>query len=214
MKTSLILVPFILFLCSCHTQNNPKYIGLEYGTLNLDNISFNENIDTLFSKIPYIRFTKTSNDLFRASNIDNDTLAFEYRVKKENQSKQLYYFLHEDLSDEMISFYSDKYKNLKAISFLISTKKKPIEIVDKIRKKYSDKEISLVPDKTLEMFNTKRLQWETDEKKFAINYSDTPVDGEFIIGLTIVKADIDPKEFPINNMVYESEICFDAKCKK
>ncbi|MBU3024060.1 hypothetical protein [Zobellia galactanivorans] len=71
-----------------------------------------------------------------------------------------------------------------------------------------------MPDKTLEMFNTKRLQWETDEKKFAINYSDTLVDGEFIIGLTIVKADIDPKEFPINNIVYESEICFDAKCKK
>jgi len=67
-----ILTTAVLFSffqsCQSQTAENPKSLGSEI--FKLENITFKENVDTLFSKIPFVKLDRT-----------NDTVGFPFLVQ-------------------------------------------------------------------------------------------------------------------------------------
>lgn len=59
----LILIFMTAFLVNCNSQTkeNSKFLGKEYGEFNLENVTFKENVDTLFSKIDHVNLDRTKN---------------------------------------------------------------------------------------------------------------------------------------------------------
>ena len=46
----LYCIATLMIFTSCRSQENPKYIGAEYGVFDLDKVTFPGNLDTLLSK--------------------------------------------------------------------------------------------------------------------------------------------------------------------
>ncbi|QYS86906.1 hypothetical protein JJC03_02555 [Flavobacterium oreochromis] len=106
------LIFSILFLSNCQSQQNKKYIGLKYGSFDIDKLTFTENIDTLFSKIPHVEILKDING--RKMRV--------FRVKPIAQDKKLFkYFNIEDGDTEF--YIDDKNELVRAYDMIRTTKK-------------------------------------------------------------------------------------------
>lgn len=47
----LFFLNFTLLFIGCNGQENPHYIGKKFGIFDLDKVTFEENVDSLFSKV-------------------------------------------------------------------------------------------------------------------------------------------------------------------
>lgn len=57
-----ILSIITLSFSNCKQPDNPKYLGKEYGKFDLSKLTFDENMDTIFSKIDHITSLRPSNE--------------------------------------------------------------------------------------------------------------------------------------------------------
>ena len=139
----LFLLSFILLFTSCNGQKNPDYIGQKFGTFDLDKIKFEENLDTLFSKVnkadlilivgKYSYF-----DTGQKKQIWTDTIEdYIYRIPHE-KIEGLYSFKNFKIRDHVVSFYADNHKRFRRVDFSISmTEKEYSDLISK-SKDYKD----------------------------------------------------------------------------
>ncbi len=122
------------FFTSCNSQiANPKSLGKRI--LDLDKITFDENIDTLFSKVKHRKLPITDGyyDKEKKKTVTTDTLAFDIRISKKTPNQPLFYFLDKNFTEDyLVSIYTDKKNNFRAFSFSDFRK----EPYDNILKKY------------------------------------------------------------------------------
>ncbi|MBF6654793.1 hypothetical protein HUE46_01190 [Flavobacterium columnare] len=133
------LIFFLFLLSNCQSQQNEKYIGLKYGIFDIDKVTFTENIDTLFSKIPHVEILKEING--RKMRV--------FRVKSIAQDKKLFkYFNIEEGNTE---FYLDDKNNLVRIHQMINTNKNTVDnFLEKVRRKYGINEKKIVKKKFID----------------------------------------------------------------
>jgi len=121
-----ILFTFLCFLFACcKGQENPKHIGKAYGEFDMDKITFDENLDSLFLKTDFFIIVKKDSyfDTIKNKQIWTDTLDYTYRIPHE-KATGLYTFKNIKIKDEVVSFYSDRNKKFRKADFsvYISTK--------------------------------------------------------------------------------------------
>lgn len=117
----MLLLPISVFLFSgCNGQENPKYIGKEFGVFDLDKITFKENLDTLFSKSDFFIITNKDShfDTLQKKQIYTDTLAYIYRIPHAKVDGQ-YGFKNLNIKDKVVSFTADNNKKFRKVDFSI-----------------------------------------------------------------------------------------------
>ncbi|WP_293312232.1 hypothetical protein [Pedobacter sp. UBA5917] len=116
---SLISLSLLVVFVAC-TRQNPKYIGKDYGVFDIDQVSFNENLDTLFSRSPFFVITKKNShfDTLQKKEIWTDTLLYTYRIPKAKVAG-LYRFKNITVKDNVVSFTADKNKKFRKVDFSI-----------------------------------------------------------------------------------------------
>jgi len=142
---------FTLLFTACNGQKNPDYIGQKFGTFDLDRIDFEENLDTLFSKVnkadlilivgKYSYF-----DTIQKKQIWTNTIEdYIYRIPHA-KIEGLYCFKNFKIKDKVVSFYADNQKRFRRVDFstymtkdeykdLISKSKDYIDVTtDKVKK--------------------------------------------------------------------------------
>ena len=139
----LFFLIFTLLLSACNGQKNPDYIGHEFGTFDLDKINFEENIDTLFSKVNKANLILIVGkysyfDTIQQKQILTDTIEdYLYRIQYE-KIEGLYSFKKFKIKDKVISFYADNQKRFRRVDFSINmTEKEYFDLISK-SKDYKD----------------------------------------------------------------------------
>ncbi|SHF86931.1 hypothetical protein [Pedobacter caeni] len=222
MKHHLVVLLAVLNLlvfqsCQSQTPKNPQHLGEGTGDFDLDQLTFKEDVNALFSKVNYIKLPHKDAfyDKVKKEEVIRDTLAFEYKVSKADRAKVNTYFLDKSLNHRMVFFFVDKKNQFKAFSFFASKKdgdfSKQIELIDKKYKKYK---VNLKPDKRRDFADAKAYQWESPDKIISVTMSTKPADGEYTMGLTVVDKKTDFKKFPINQFIYGNSVCLDNTCKE
>jgi hypothetical protein len=119
MKRKVLIVLTIAIFMGCKSADNPSYIGIDYGSYDLSMITFSENIDTLFSKIPHIIIPKTEDKYDPKTGVTTviDTNAYVIRVEDFAKSKALFHFGKLEYSTPNIFVYLTKNKDFVAFGF-------------------------------------------------------------------------------------------------
>ena len=116
----LLLIIALLSLCTgCSGQGHPKYIGEQYGTFDLDKITFRENPDSLLSKTEqYYKLPEEDryfDDMLKRF-VETDTLYFIYRIPSKYISGKMFRFKNFRLkAKEIVDFYVDNSKRLRKV---------------------------------------------------------------------------------------------------
>jgi len=96
---------------SCKGQENPRYIGAEYGVFDLNKITFGEQLDTLFSKTEkYYKLPKGEEyfDQKQGSYLLKDTLYYIYRILPKFVTEGTFKFKNLDIKPkQVVDFYAD-----------------------------------------------------------------------------------------------------------
>ncbi|QNK63237.1 hypothetical protein H7F33_01570 [Pedobacter sp. PAMC26386] len=213
----LLAVISLLFVQNCEGQvkENPKYLGVKFGDFDLDKITFKEDINTLFSKVKYIKLPRkdTYYDEVKKQEVIRDTLAFEYKIDPDDPNRETTYFLDRALRGDLVFFFVDKSNRLKAFSFFISGTEDLSKKVEQIDNKYKQYRVNLGSEKE-KAFVGKTYQWETPDKIISVTVSSKSEDGQYTFGLAVVAKDTDFKRFPINRFIFSTTFYLDNSCKK
>lgn len=133
---------FMILITGCKGQENPKYIGKAFGIFELDQISFKENPDTLFSKVNkadliLIAGKDSYFDTLQNKQIWTDTIEYIYRIPHAKVDG-LFAFKGFEIKDKVVSFYTDHQKRFRRVdvSFYM-TKEEYKNLMDKT-KDYKD----------------------------------------------------------------------------
>ncbi|MDQ0639992.1 hypothetical protein QF042_003557 [Pedobacter sp. W3I1] len=106
-----IYISLLLMVMSCNGQENPGYIGAKYGVLDLDKITFSEQLDTLFSKTEkYYKLPKGEEvfDEKLGKYVMADTLYHIYRIPAKNVAEGTFSFKRLEVKPkEVVDFYAD-----------------------------------------------------------------------------------------------------------
>lgn len=150
---------FSFLFIGCNGQENPNYIGTKFGTFDLNKIKFEENIDTLFSKINrndliLIVGKNSYFDTIQKKEVYTDTIEYVYRIPQA-KIEGLYSFKNFKIKDNVVSFYTDSQKRFRRVDFstymtrdeyksFIAENKDYIDITtDKVKKFNNDKYVIL-----------------------------------------------------------------------
>ncbi|RZL34328.1 MAG: hypothetical protein EOO96_10165 [Pedobacter sp.] len=190
-----LLAHLMLIFSSCTGQNNPKYIGKKFGVFNLDKISFDENLDTLFSKSDFFVIADKNSyyDTIKNKEIYTDTMAYIYRIPHAKVDG-LYSFKGIKIKDKVVSFTADKNKKFRKLDFSIYISEDEYSkllndckdfkdiTTEQIRKANNNKYIIL--QKTDNHKQTTLYCLDDRRKKGDFNYG-TYTEGDFFIRITI-----------------------------
>ena len=214
LKQNIFIVIITVLFISCTAQEtNPKYIGNEI--LDLDKITFNESIDTLFSKVLHRKLPITDGyyDVINKKTVITDTLAFDVRISKKTPNQPLFYFLDKKFTEDyLVDFYTDSENNFKAISFSSLRKESYNDVLNMMRNKYKKHEVYIKKQKKLEIANTKAYQWETENKIIVMYLTDKDSEGDYICGISVLKKE--KNMFNINQVIPGLVFCLDKSCKE
>lgn len=191
----LSLMSLILCFSGCSGHDNPKYIGKKFGLFQIDKITFDENLDTLFSKSDFFVITDKNShfDTIQKKEIYTDTLAYIYRIPHAKVDG-LYSFKGLKIKDRVVSFTADKNKKFRKVDFsfyiseneyhkLLADCKDFKDITtDQIRKSHNNKYIIL--QKTEGNKQTTLYCLDDRRKKGDFN-DDTYTEGDFFIRVAI-----------------------------
>jgi hypothetical protein len=220
MKNTLLLLTIVanfMLIPSCQSQNkpNPVALGTGNGDFDLDQITFKEDANTLFSKVKFIKLPRMNKyyDKVKKENVLVDTPAFEYKVANEDKGKVNTYFLDRSLKQDLVFFFTDKSSRLKAFSMLMFQKQDFASRIEQIRKKYGNYEVKLKPNPIDEVTGRKVYQWETPEKIIAVALLPKDSSGDYSCGLVVVDLKTNFIKFPINQFIFGSYVCVDQSCK-
>ncbi len=154
MKFTTLLFCFnlILLFSNCNGQKNPKYLGKEYGSFDLDRITFDENLDSLFSKVDkadliLIEGKDSYYDTIQKKEINTNVTEYVYRMRR-TKADGVYVFKDFKIKDAVVSFYTDKDKIFRRADF--STYMTTKEYNDLLNK---TKDYKVVTDDEVKAFN-------------------------------------------------------------
>ena len=117
----LFFLNFTLLFIGCNGQENPHYIGKKFGIFDLDKVTFEENVDSLFSKVNkndliLIVGKDSYFDTIQKKEIYTDTIEYVYRIPHA-KIENLYSFKTFKIKDKVVSFYTDNQKRFRRIDF-------------------------------------------------------------------------------------------------
>lgn len=199
MRKLLLFLTTLFFITSCNGQKNPDYIGHKFGVFDLDKINFDENLDTLFSKVSkddliliigkYSYFDTIQKKQIRTDTIEN----YFYRIPHA-KSEGLYSFQNFKIKNKVVSFYADNQKRFRRVDFAIDmTEKEYARLIAK-NKDYKD----ITDDQVKEFHNGKYMILEKTEgtKKTKLYCLDTREEGtDFFVRVRINDLRIKDDEF-------------------
>ncbi len=168
MKTKILILIFIVMACT--TGKNQNYIGVEYGSYDLSKINFEENIDTLFSKIPHLILPHTQNKF----NPENgkysiaDTIAYEIRIEKIARSSQLFHFSKPEFTTNNVNVILTKNKDFAGFKFNEFDTEYLKDFIDFLKNRYNGFEVNY-ENSAFDVVTT--LKWETTDLIILFNYS-------------------------------------------
>ena len=193
----LIITLFISLFQSCQSQtsDNPTVLGTEI--FKLENVTFKENIDTLFSKIPFVKLDRT-NDKSKA-------LIFRNKID-DNKNVKIVDF--NGIDSQRLNVITNDKKEIQAFSTYIDTTKNPQVLIEKIDKKFKPYKVNLKPNKKLEFSKAKLYQWNLPDKIYALTVSD--LGNQYTLGIIVTKIDIDKNTLSVDT----TPICLDNSCKE
>lgn len=193
----LIITLFISLFQSCQSQtsDNPTVLGTEI--FKLENVTFKENIDTLFSKIPFVKLDRT-NDKSKA-------LIFRNKID-DNKNVKIVDF--NGIDSQRLNVITNDKKEIQAFSTYIETTKNPQVLIEKIDKKFKPYKVNLKPNKKLEFSKAKLYQWNLPDKIYALTVSD--LGNQYTLGIIVTKIDIDKNTLSVDT----TPICLDNSCKE
>ncbi|MBP2616009.1 hypothetical protein [Chryseobacterium jejuense] len=199
-KFFLLLALFVVFQnCQSQLKENPKYLGSKEGSIDLDKVTFKENIDTLFSKVPHVELDRTN----------EKSKAWLYRNKIEDKNAKVSIVNLMELSNNRVDVIADKDKKIQAFTSFIETNRDPGNLINDLDKKYGKYRVKLKPNKRLEFSNSKLYQWNFPDKIYAITISKLQ-EKEYTVNIAVVKSNIDKNTMSIDL----SPICLDKDCKE
>lgn len=137
----IVLVVILLFFQNCQSQssNNALFIGEDFGSFDIDKVKFNEDITSLFSKIPHIEIEKEI----------NGKKMKVFRVKTDSQNNNLFNYFN--IKDGDVEFYVDNKNNLVMIyDMVLISAKESSEFMNNVRNKYKSREIMSKKDKFID----------------------------------------------------------------
>jgi len=116
----ILLNMMLLFMFeSCSGQDNPPYIGAEYGTFDLDKITFSERLDTLFSKTEKYYKMPKGDEVFDEKSgkyLIRDTLYHMYRTPTKYVAEGTFRFKSLLIKPkEVVDFYTDHLHNFRKV---------------------------------------------------------------------------------------------------
>lgn len=201
-KVNLItLCMFVNFLCGCTAQQNenPQYLEGNNGSFDLDRISFNEDLNILFSKVPHniIADKQSHYDKELNKEVVTDTVAFIYRVQSKARTDEMFNFgIYEVPADDVVSFYQTKDGKFGYVSLSIYLSETELEnLLYDIQKRH-EKHSYIERDA---FQNSKLIQYVERHKKTTISYltnkSSVNEDKEYYMKINIFNKTLDDKNF-------------------
>ncbi len=144
--------------CQSQTKENPKYLGFENVVFDLDKVTFNENVEILFSKINHVSLDRTA----------DKSKAWVYRNKIDDNTVKPKLVSFFDIENNKINVIANGKKEIQAFTSFIETNKNPESLISKLDKKYGAYKVKLKPNKKLDFTNSKLYQWNLPEKINAV----------------------------------------------
>jgi len=194
----LIILMNLFQNCQSQTKENPKYLGAENGVFDLDKATFNENVETLFSKVQHVSLDRTA----------DKSKAWVYRNKIDEGNVKTNLISFFDIENNRINVIVNNKKVIQAFTSFVETNKSPESIISKLDKKYGSYKVKLKPDKKLDFSNSKLYQWNLPDKIYAVTISKLK-DG-YTLNIVIARASIDKNTLSVDG----SPICLDNSCKE
>ena len=205
MKNNILSLNFLLLLlitvsfsnCNSQTKDNPKYLGNEFGSFDLDKVTFKENIDTLFSKIDHVNLDRT--------NTINKVWVYRNKLDANKKDDFISFF---SIQNFKINVIANQEKQIEAFTTFAETKSNPDVIISEIDKKYGKYRTKLKLDKKLEFSNSKHYQWNLPDRIYAVTISD--LNNIYTLSIVVAKSSITKNTMNIDL----SPICLDEICKQ
>lgn len=131
-----IVIPFFLLVffqtCNSQTSDNPIYLGQKNESFNLDQVTFKENAETLFSKIPHVKIEKK---------MDAGKTFYIYRVKVADQKDIL--FNYYNISEGDVEVFANQNNEIILFSGMKQVKKEVAQkFMEKLKGQYKKQEIA------------------------------------------------------------------------
>ena len=205
MKNNILSLNFLILLlitvsfsnCNAQIEDNPKYLGNELGSFDLDKVTFEENIDTLFSKIDHVNLDRT--------NTINKVWVYRNKLDAKKKDDFISFF---SIQNFKINVIANEKKQVEAFTTFAETKSNPDVIISEIDKKYGKYRTKLKLDKKLEFSNSKLYQWNLPDRIYAVTISD--LNNIYTLSIVVAKSSITKNTMNIDL----SPICLDESCKQ
>ena len=194
----LIILMALFQNCQSQTKENPKYLGSENGIFDLDRATFNENVETLFSKVQHVSLDRTADK--------SKAWVYRNRIGESNVKSNLISFF--DIESNRINVITNSKKVIQAFTSFIETNRNPESLISKLDKKYIAYKVKLKPDKKLDFSNSKLYQWNLPDKIYAVTIS--KLKGGYTLSIVVARAGIDKNILSVDG----SPICLDNSCKE
>lgn len=193
----LAIIFIILLFQSCQSQSkdNPKVLGEK--KFKIDNVTFTEDVDTLFSKISFVKLDRT----------DDQSEALIYRNKIDSNSNRNIVSFYE-MDSPRLNVITNNEKEIQAFTTYFETYENPQNIIEKIDAKFKPYRVNLKPNKKLEFSKSKSYQWNLIDKIYAVTISS--LDDEYTVSVIVTKPDVDKKTLSVDS----TPICLDNSCKE
>jgi hypothetical protein len=185
-------------ICKPQQKQNPKYLGSGHDIFDLDNTSFNENVDTLFSKVQYVSLDRTA----------DKSKAWVYRNKFDDSNVKPNLISFFDIQNNKINVIANHKKVIQAFTSFMETNKNPEFLISKLDEKYGAYKVKLKLDKKLNFSNSKLYQWNLPDKIYAVTVSKLK-DG-YAMSIVVARAGVDKNTLSVDG----SPICLDNSCKE
>lgn len=130
----------LFVLQSCKGQNNPQYIGAQFGVLDLDKVTFTEQLDTLFSKAgKSYKMAKVDEVLDDQSGKAGSTLHYIYRIPASAATPGMFSFKKLAIGrNEVVDFYADQGNRFRKVEVSVYLSDKQYRELRDACKKFKD----------------------------------------------------------------------------
>ncbi len=206
-KYNFLLITFLCLVLQGCTSQNTKQFG--EGLYDLDAIDFTVPLDTLAIKIPYnitLPLTDGYYDKELKKEVVTDTFAYQRKIKglksfNDKTNSPLFYFINTDFKTGFVSFYLDRNENFVAFSFFESREKPFDDILNVLRAKYKQYEVSIKEDdQVVDYYGAEKYKWKTNDKIIEMVRTTKESDGKYTCNISVIKSSTDLNKFPVDKI--------------
>lgn len=138
----MIYVSLLCMCISCNGQENPEYIGARYGVLDLDKVTFSEQLATMFSKTEKFYKLPKGDEHFDVKlnrDVATDTVYYIYRISPRFVAEGTFRFKMLDIKpQEVVDFYADDSGNFRKVEVSVYLSDKQYQELRAACKEFKD----------------------------------------------------------------------------